>query len=115
MNIDIWMTIIGLGGASFAIRLSGYLLASQIPQDGMWARALQALPGGVDDVSGLLPGRSGAAARLDALLDSVGARDEQQAVVVAADGYTTPPVPVSAIRSGLTGEMVRFSRSLVKW
>lgn len=45
MNIEIWMTIIGLGGASFAIRLSGYLLASQIPQDGMWARALQALPG----------------------------------------------------------------------
>ena len=45
MNIEIWMTIIGLGGASFAIRLSGYLLASQIPQDGMWARSLQALPG----------------------------------------------------------------------
>ena len=45
MNIEIWMTIIGLGGASFAIRLSGYLLAFQIPQDGMWARALQALPG----------------------------------------------------------------------
>ena len=45
MNIEIWMTIIGLGGASFDIRLSVYLLASQIPQDGMWARALQALPG----------------------------------------------------------------------
>ena len=45
MNIEIWMTIIGLGVASFVIRLSGYLLASQIPQDGMWARALQALPG----------------------------------------------------------------------
>jgi uncharacterized membrane protein len=45
MNIEIWMTIIGLGGASFAIRLSGYLLASQIPQDGVWARALHALPG----------------------------------------------------------------------
>ena len=45
MNIEIWMTIIGLCDASFAIRLSEYLLASQIPQDGMWARALQALPG----------------------------------------------------------------------
>ena len=45
MHIEIWMTIIGLGGASFVIRLSGYLLASQIPQNGMWARALQALPG----------------------------------------------------------------------
>ena len=45
MHIEIWMTIIGLGGASFVIRLSGYLLDSQIPQDGMWARALQALPG----------------------------------------------------------------------
>lgn len=45
MNTEIWITIIGLGGASFIIRLSGYLLASQIPQGGMWARALQALPG----------------------------------------------------------------------
>jgi len=45
MNTEIWVTILGLGGASFAIRLSGFLLASQIPQDGMWARALQALPG----------------------------------------------------------------------
>ena len=45
MNTEIWVTIIGLGGASFAIRLSGFLLASQIPKDGMWARALQALPG----------------------------------------------------------------------
>jgi uncharacterized membrane protein len=45
MNTEIWVTIIGLGGASFAIRLSGFLLASQIPRDGVWARALQALPG----------------------------------------------------------------------
>ena len=45
MNTEIWVTIIGLGGASFAIRLSGFLLASQIPQDGMWARSLHALPG----------------------------------------------------------------------
>lgn len=45
MNTEIWVTIIGLGIVSFAIRLTGYLLASQIPQDGMWARALQALPG----------------------------------------------------------------------
>ena len=45
MNTEIWVTIIGLGVVSFAIRLTGYLLVSQIPQDGMWARALQALPG----------------------------------------------------------------------
>ena len=45
MNTEIWVTIIGLGVVSFAIRLTGYLLASQIRQDGMWARALQALPG----------------------------------------------------------------------
>ena len=45
MNTEIWITIIGLGGASFAIRLSGFLLASQIPHDGVCARALQALPG----------------------------------------------------------------------
>ena len=45
MKTEIWITIIGLGGASFAIRLSGFLLASQIPHDGVWARALHALPG----------------------------------------------------------------------
>jgi uncharacterized membrane protein len=28
----------------FRLSLSGYLLASQIPQGGVWARALQALP-----------------------------------------------------------------------
>ncbi len=63
--------------------------------------ALAALGDGVADVSGLLPGRQGAAARVSALLDAVGAAAGGSAVVVAADGYTTPPVPVSALRQGL--------------
>lgn len=45
MSSEIWITILGLGSASFGIRLSGYLLASKIPHDGVLARALQALPG----------------------------------------------------------------------
>lgn len=63
--------------------------------------ALAALPGGVADVAPLLPGRTGQAARVTALLDAVGAADGWHAVVVAADGYTTTPVPVSALRAGL--------------
>lgn len=59
------------------------------------------LPGGVPDVSAMLPGRAGAAASVQALLDAVGTADATQAVVVAADGYTTPPVPLDALRSAV--------------
>ena len=45
MSVEIWITIFGLGLFSFLIGLSGYLLASQVPQQGAWARSLQALPG----------------------------------------------------------------------
>lgn len=63
--------------------------------------ALAALPDGVDDVAPLLPGREGSAARVGALLDAIGAPEGLQAVVVALDGYTTPPVPADALRTGL--------------
>lgn len=45
MTAEIWLTIAGLAGASFAIRLGGYLLARRLPQDGAWARGMEALPG----------------------------------------------------------------------
>lgn len=45
MTTEIWFTVIGLGIASFAIRLSGYFLALRLPQSGAWARGLEALPG----------------------------------------------------------------------
>lgn len=45
MTHDIWTTTLGLGAASFAIRLSGYLLARRLPKTGAWARGMEALPG----------------------------------------------------------------------
>ena len=45
MTNEIWLTVIGLGLASFAIRLSGYFLALRLPQSGAWTRGLEALPG----------------------------------------------------------------------
>ncbi len=62
---------------------------------------LLALPGGFDDVSELVPKRSGAAASMAALLDRVEWPGGGEAVVVAADGYATPPVPADALRAGL--------------
>jgi hypothetical protein len=63
--------------------------------------ALAALPGGVADVSTVLPKRVGSAARMSALLDAVEAPPTTDLVVVAADGYATAPVPAHAVRSGL--------------
>lgn len=40
-----WVLIFGLAAATFAIRLSGYLLGQRLPEHGPWARGLQALPG----------------------------------------------------------------------
>ncbi|MCT4609454.1 MAG: AzlD domain-containing protein [Pelagimonas sp.] len=45
MPDDIWLTVLGLGAASFAIRLGGFLLALRLPQAGAWARGMEALPG----------------------------------------------------------------------
>ena len=42
---DIWLVILGLTVATFAIRLSGILMGQRLPQDGGWARGLNALPG----------------------------------------------------------------------
>jgi len=62
---------------------------------------LASLPGGVADVSRLVPKRSGAAARLSALLDAHKAPPQGSAVVCAADGFASEPVPLSALREGL--------------
>jgi uncharacterized membrane protein len=42
---DAWIVIGALTGATFAARLSGVLLGQRIPEEGGWARALNALPG----------------------------------------------------------------------
>jgi G3E family GTPase len=63
--------------------------------------ALLALPGGVADVSALVPKRSGAAARVRALLDAHHVPESGSAVVCAADGFASDPVPLGALREGL--------------
>ena len=63
--------------------------------------ALASLPDGVSDVATLIAKRSGAAARLREILAASEAPVEGEAVVVAADGYVTPPVPVSSLLPGL--------------
>ncbi len=63
--------------------------------------ALAALSDGVPDVAVLIPKRRGTAARVAALLAALDAPADAEVVVVAADGYATPPVPVSALHPGL--------------
>ena len=62
---------------------------------------LAALPGGVADVSAVVPKRSGAAARVGALFDAHGVPAAGTAVVCAADGFASEPVPLAALREGL--------------
>ena len=52
MTNEIWITVLGLGFISFLIRVSGFILASQIPKYGAWARGLEALPGWFDRLAG---------------------------------------------------------------
>lgn len=62
---------------------------------------LAELPGGVADVAALFPKRSGAAARVSSLWERLGLPDEGEAVICAADGFASEPVPVAALRRGL--------------
>ncbi len=62
---------------------------------------LTALPGGVPDVSAFVPKRSGAAARVAALLDAHAVPAAGSAVLCAADGFASEPVPLAALREGL--------------
>jgi len=63
--------------------------------------ALGALPNGVPDVSVLVPKRAGQAARMSSILAAMGAPADAEIVVVASDGYATPPVPSSAVQTGI--------------
>jgi len=62
---------------------------------------LISLPGGVPDVSVLVPKRSGAGARVAALLDAHKVPAEGSAVICAADGFASEAVPRGALREGL--------------
>ncbi len=62
---------------------------------------LLALPGGIDDVSARFPKRSGSAARVAALLDTLKLPANGQAVVVAGDGFASEPVALDILRQGV--------------
>jgi G3E family GTPase len=62
--------------------------------------ALTALANGVPDVSLLIPKRVGVAARISSLWSEIGASGGD-VVVIAADGYATPSVPLTAVSSGV--------------
>ncbi|MEE2677012.1 MAG: molybdopterin-dependent oxidoreductase, partial [Myxococcota bacterium] len=63
--------------------------------------ALCALPDGVSDVSTLVPGRTGAAARVRALLERFGVSGPGSAVICAADGFASEPVKLAALAEGV--------------
>jgi len=63
--------------------------------------ALLALPDGIADISTVIPKRQGQAALLRSLVTAHGLPETGEAIVVAADGYISPPVPVSAMLEGV--------------
>jgi len=62
---------------------------------------LQALPGGIGDVSQMFPKRVGAAARMQALCESLALPQQGSAVVCAADGFASDSLPLNALRQGV--------------
>jgi 2-dehydropantoate 2-reductase len=63
---------------------------------------LRALPGQVDDVGALVPGREGGAVRLDSILARVGRNAAAtHATLVSADGKFTASVPLEAVRDAV--------------
>jgi G3E family GTPase len=112
--------ILEAGGDDAFARIASWLTGSVLSDSDLAARAtrielvfpngrtrfitreeLLGLPGGVDDVVALVPKRSGAAARMSALLAAHKAPEDGAAVVCAADGFASEPVPLSALREGL--------------
>ena len=63
--------------------------------------ALAALPDGIEDVSTRVPGRSGCAADVKALIAANGLPTGGEVVVVASDGFVSPPVPTRTLAAGL--------------
>jgi G3E family GTPase len=63
--------------------------------------SLQALPGGIADVSAQFPKRTGAAARVAALFEALALPSTGTAVVVAGDGFASEPVSIPVLRRGV--------------
>jgi G3E family GTPase len=63
--------------------------------------SLQALPGGIPDVSTQFPKRAGSAARIGVLFQALALPDTGTAVVVAGDGFASEPVSIPVLREGV--------------
>ena len=115
------------GGAPAALDAAGELLAAALlTADELAARAhqielvlpggsvraldraaLRALPGGVPDVGRRIPKREGEAVPVASLLAELGVPRRGQAVVCAADGFASQPVPVDVLAQGLLVHTLR--------
>jgi len=62
---------------------------------------LAKLPGGIPDISQHFPKRSGSAARVASLWRALDLEEEGRAVICAADGFASDPLPVSALCQGM--------------
>lgn len=63
---------------------------------------LRSLPGQVEDISALIPGRSGGAVRLTSVLDAVGLQPQADYITVTADdGEFSASVPLLAVAGAL--------------
>ncbi len=112
--------IFGRGEASPFERASTWLHAASLSGEDLEARthqielalpdgrvrivdrsALLELPDGIDDVASVFPGREGAAARLEALWTAQALPARGSAILCAADGFTSEPVPIGALRQGV--------------
>lgn len=81
---------------------------SKLRVDGEVARSIElgaaelaALPGQVEDVAALVPGRSGRAVRLESLLEAAGARPGATHLVLVSDDGFAASVPLAAVRHGV--------------
>ena len=68
---------------------------------GFGRQDLADLPDGVPDVAALVPKRAGAAASLARVFERAGISEHHDVVVVAADGFATPPVAAGSLLAGL--------------
>ena len=82
---ETWTVILGLAAGTFGVRLSGYLLGRSLPQRGMLARMLNALPGSL------------IAALVAYLLVSGGPQEGVAAVAAAGVALATRSLPLTIV------------------
>lgn len=82
---DFWFVTLCLGGATFSLRLGGYLLGRRLPEQGGWAAAFRALPGTI------------IVALVTIILTQGGPSEWAAALVAAAVAVTSRSLPLTMI------------------